>query len=56
MDISYDPCRDEDTDFMEDDDREEDPQVAENLQLPIVYPRRRYLGACNVETVKDGVC
>jgi ethanolamine utilization microcompartment shell protein EutL len=22
--------------------------------VPVVYPRRRYAGACNVQTIKDG--
>ena len=25
-----------------------------SFNLPIIYPRARYFGHCNVETVKDG--
>ncbi|KAF8525350.1 WD40 repeat-like protein [Gautieria morchelliformis] len=52
MDISHDPHLD-DSDNVEDKDPDEGQQIPENLQSPVVYPRRRYLGACNVETVKD---
>lgn len=54
LDISHDQS--EDTDFMDDEDWAEDSQIPEKLKVPIVYPLRKYLGACNVETVKDGEC
>lgn len=32
----------------------EDIPVTKTSSVPIVYPRARFSGACNVETVKDG--
>jgi hypothetical protein len=54
MDVSLSLYREDETDSMNDEDREEEPQIPEKLQLPIVYPRQKYTGTCNVETVKDG--
>lgn len=40
------------TEVDEDEDNYENPRYYPGV--PIVYPRRRFPGACNVETVKDG--
>jgi hypothetical protein len=53
MDISH-VSQLDGTDIMEDKDPDEGQGIPENLRLPVVYPRQRYMGACNVETVKDG--
>lgn len=36
------------------DGRAEAADSVNALKLPIIYPRRKYVGVCNVETVKDG--
>jgi hypothetical protein len=38
------------------DSNDEDAQgyVQSNSAVPIVLPRRRYAGTCNIETIKDG--
>lgn len=56
MDISPTLCREYETDSLDDEHRDEELEIPENLKLPIVYPRHKYAGACNVETVKDGEC
>ena len=38
----------------EDEDEDEDTEVDIRFRTPIVLPRRKYVGACNTETVKDG--
>lgn len=50
---------DENTTDNEDADDEGDDENDSTTQkfhpnVPLVYPRGRYIGACNVETVKDG--
>jgi hypothetical protein len=54
MDISQDSSREEETDAEDDEESQRSADIPDNLRLPIVYPRRRYVGACNVRTVKDG--
>ena len=52
VDLSHDSSNGE----TEDEEDYEDQQlmdIPENLRLPVVYPQRRYVGACNVQTVKD---
>ena len=50
----------DDTDDVEDDDGFEDEPMEDDSidsmydNVPIILPRRRFSGACNVETVKDG--
>lgn len=38
----------------DDDDDEEGENERYYPNVPVIYPRARYAGACNVETVKDG--
>lgn len=52
---------DDDDDDDEDDDDEDDddhlftPEDADSHQaVPVVYPRTRFTGHCNIETIKDG--
>ncbi|KIJ56646.1 hypothetical protein M422DRAFT_22796 [Sphaerobolus stellatus SS14] len=35
------------------EDEEDEEELPENLKLPVIHPRRKYVGACNIETVKD---
>lgn len=37
-----------------DEDEERDGMASIHSHVPVVHPRCRYAGACNVETVKDG--
>ncbi len=37
------------------DEETADLQMARKFQVPVVLPRRRFAGACNVETIKDGM-
>ena len=53
-DISFHLRREENANLTDVEGREEELQIADSLQLPVVYPRRKFVGACNVETVKDG--
>ena len=48
---------DEETEEDEDEDnRTFNPADADAHQtVPVIYPRMRFTGHCNVETVKDGV-
>jgi hypothetical protein len=40
-------------DDAEEDD-EDDNEEENYAHMPVVHPRARFAGACNVETVKDG--
>ena len=47
--------------FLSDSDEDEDDEgTTRDLifypDVPVVMPRRRFAGQCNVETVKDGTC
>lgn len=44
----------EDDEDVEDEDEDDMAYFRYRGHVPIVYPRTRYAGACNVQTVKDG--
>ena len=46
--------RDDDNDDDEADDEAEDEELKYFPSVPVVMPRKKFSGACNVETVKDG--
>lgn len=44
-----------DESLLEDEDESlEEPEPDEFARVPVIFPRARYAGACNVRTVKDG--
>jgi hypothetical protein len=45
-------------DILSPEDEDDSDPVHESTisRLPLILPRIRYTGACNVETVKDGEC
>lgn len=48
---------DRDASDEEEEERQEEEQLqatASSYKTPVIYPRARFAGACNVETVKDG--
>jgi WD repeat-containing protein 42A len=58
-DQSQEDDTDSDTEDDEEDEDEDDrlfaPEDADSHQaVPVVYPRTRFTGHCNIETVKDG--
>lgn len=61
-DQSQEDDADSDTEDDEEDEEDEDegdrlftPEDADSHQaVPVVYPRTRFTGHCNIETVKDG--
>ena len=44
----------DDEDDTSEDERSPDAELPKKLQAPVILPRRRFAGACNVETIKDG--
>jgi len=38
----------------EEDEETDASESSKELRLPVVLPRRKFVGACNIETVKDG--
>ena len=63
MDDNGDESDDDDDDDDDDDETDEDTEDYNMLNpvdadahqsVPVIYPRMRFTGHCNVETVKDG--
>ncbi|TFY70163.1 hypothetical protein EVG20_g2843 [Dentipellis fragilis] len=45
--------READVENEPEEEEEEEDHIALHSDVPIVYPRKRFVGACNAETVKD---
>ena len=43
-----------DSECEESEDEEEDDATDAYGSIPVIYPRQRFVGARNVETIKDG--
>jgi hypothetical protein len=49
-------CQQDDDELCEEDvDFEESTDADIHSSIPVILPRARFAGACNVETVKDGM-
>ncbi|KIK98048.1 hypothetical protein PAXRUDRAFT_732196 [Paxillus rubicundulus Ve08.2h10] len=57
MDVDDEPvCNDDEEDVDDDDDDDDERSISAtdvNTHAPVIYPRMRFSGHCNVETVKD---